>query len=118
MYLEVLVTMTNDTQGLKLGDLRTDLIIQRGLVRGSFHQQGPWEASISFRSPAPGKMGSKDREGCQGGQIAETAQQGPRAGGSTTESYPHLGLRVTVNCSRIPIQFPASTLFPIPEGTF
>ena len=82
MYLEVLVTMTNDTQGLELGDLRTDLIIQRGLVRGSFHQQGPWEASISFRSPAPGKMGSKDREGCQGGQIAETAQQGPRAGGS------------------------------------
>lgn len=33
-------------------------------------------------------------------------------------SYPHLGLRVTVNCSRIPIQFLASTLFPIPEGTF
>lgn len=61
-------------------DLRTGLIIQKGFVQGSYHQQGPWEACLSFRSPAQGKMGSKDREGCspQAGQSPDTAQKGPR----------------------------------------
>ena len=57
----VRVRMTNDTEGLELKGLSTDLTIQKGFVQGSYHQQGPWDsACLSFRSPAQGKMRSKD----------------------------------------------------------
>ena len=52
--------MTNDTQGLELKDLSTGLMIQKGFVQGSSHQQRPREACLSFRSPAQGKTRSKD----------------------------------------------------------
>ena len=63
MCLEMLVRvrMTNDTEGLELKDLSTEITIQKGFVQGSYHQQGLWDsACLSFRSPAQGKMRSKD----------------------------------------------------------
>lgn len=42
MCLEMLVRvrMTNDTEGLELKDLSTEITIQKGFVQGSYHQQG------------------------------------------------------------------------------
>ena len=46
MCLEMLVRvrMTNDTEGLELKDLSTDITIQKGFVQGSYHQQGLWDS--------------------------------------------------------------------------